>query len=312
MLSVVMITYKHELFIHKAIEGVLTQITNFDFELIIADDCSPDNTFQIVNELIANNNNRFCKVKYTRHEKNKGMMENFIWALSQSKSKYIALCEGDDYWIDNLKLQKQIELLEGDSKLSLSFHQAKKINEADQSSIIYPELKQNIFNSNNFFDIVTIPMASVLFRNNFSYPILKNHSHPDFILLCCLLSNGAAHYTDVVMSVYRVHEGGITFNQFNSSCLKIRIRELKIEAKLKVLDQIVSKEVGHLYVKHVLILLDNFDSEITTIEKIFYLFNCFIIPKRNCSYFLVYKKIVKNCIKNLFKTTSRKKFNPDF
>lgn len=296
-LSVVMITYKHEQFIKKSIEGVLMQKTDFDFELILADDCSPDNTSNIVNDLLAKNNNQRCNVKYTRHEKNKGMMGNFIWALSQSKSKYIALCEGDDYWIDEYKLQKQIDFLESDFDFSLCFHQAKKINIVDEKHTIYPEISGNVFKSNDFFDIVTIPMASVVFRNNIKLPFLDNHSHPDFILLCSLLSNGYAYFLNEVMSIYTVHEGGTTFNHFNPTYLKNRINELKIESNFKGYDKIVSKEIGNLYVKHVLLLVDNFEKNITKTELIQYLINCIKIPKRSTFYFNAYKKLIKSTIK---------------
>ena len=109
--SVVMITYGHENYITEAIEGVLMQQCDFDIELIIANDCSPDNTDFFIKKIIKEHPKAHL-IKYFKHEKNKGMLPNFIWALQQAKAKYIALCEGDDYWIDPLKLQKQVEFLE--------------------------------------------------------------------------------------------------------------------------------------------------------------------------------------------------------
>ncbi len=111
--SVVMITYLHEAFIAEAINGVLMQQCNFDVELIISDDCSPDNTKLVVESFKDHPN--FKWINYIRHDSNKGMMGNYIWALEQASGKYIALCEGDDYWIDPLKLQKQVEFLEQNS-----------------------------------------------------------------------------------------------------------------------------------------------------------------------------------------------------
>lgn len=109
--SVVMITYGHEKFIEKAIKGVFAQQTGFPVELIIADDHSPDRTAEVVRNAVAGAPDH-VKVLYTRHVKNKGMMPNFRWAVAQATGKYIALCEGDDYWIDPLKLQKQVRILE--------------------------------------------------------------------------------------------------------------------------------------------------------------------------------------------------------
>ena len=108
LLSVIMITYGHENFIEQAIKGVLIQECNFDFELIIANDCSPDNTDIIIKDIIANDP-RAGKIKYVRHNNNIGMMPNFIYALQSAKGKYIALCEGDDYWTLPSKLQKQVD-----------------------------------------------------------------------------------------------------------------------------------------------------------------------------------------------------------
>lgn len=116
--STVMITYNHEQYIKEAIEGILMQECNFKIELIIADDTSPDNTKLIVDDIIRNHE-RGHWIKYTRHPINKGMMHNFIWALDQTKGKYIALCEGDDYWIDPYKLQKQVDFLEKNEEYGL-------------------------------------------------------------------------------------------------------------------------------------------------------------------------------------------------
>lgn len=107
--SVVMISYKHAAFIREAIEGVLMQECDFGVELIIADDASPDSTSEVVKELASHPN--YDRVKYTKHATNKGMVDNFVWALNQAKGRYVALCEGDDYWTDPLKLQKQVDLM---------------------------------------------------------------------------------------------------------------------------------------------------------------------------------------------------------
>lgn len=109
--SVVMITYNHDKFIAEAIEGVLMQQANFPVELIIADDCSPDATSQVVQHYIDSHPNGGW-ISYHRHPSNKGMMSNLIWAFEQAKGDFIAVCEGDDYWIHPLKLQKQVDFLE--------------------------------------------------------------------------------------------------------------------------------------------------------------------------------------------------------
>lgn len=110
IVSVVMTTFGHEEYIKEAIEGVLMQDCNFNYELIIANDCSPDNTDGIVHEILKEHA-RAHFVKYTRHEDNLGMLSNFMWSLKEATGEFIAICEGDDYWIDPYKLQKQVNYL---------------------------------------------------------------------------------------------------------------------------------------------------------------------------------------------------------
>lgn len=113
-----MITYKHEAYIKEAIEGVLMQETNFDYELILSDDCSPDATEKIVREVI-DSHPKGNKIKYFRHEKNLGMQNNSRFAFQKCSGKYVAICEGDDYWIDPYKLQKQVDFLEKNNDYGL-------------------------------------------------------------------------------------------------------------------------------------------------------------------------------------------------
>lgn len=110
LVSVVMITYGHEHYIAEAIHGVLMQETDFEMELIIANDKSPDNTDAVVRKIISEHAKGNI-IKYTSHQENLGMIKNFNWTLNQTKGTYIAICEGDDYWTDPLKLQKQVSFL---------------------------------------------------------------------------------------------------------------------------------------------------------------------------------------------------------
>lgn len=111
MVSVCMLTYKHEKYIAEAIDGVLMQQANFDIELIITNDASPDKTDEIVKNYI-NTHHRGNWIEYFAHEINMGFLPNFIFTLQQCKGKYITFCSGDDYWVDSLKLQKQVDFLE--------------------------------------------------------------------------------------------------------------------------------------------------------------------------------------------------------
>ncbi|GEM_PF-1227951 len=119
-ISVVMITYGHERFIKEAINSVLSQNYEGIIELIISNDCSPDNTEEIIFSILNNHDkNSNININYLRPSKNLGIKGNFLWALSHVKTPYVAFCEGDDYWTDTEKLKKQIEVFEQNSYLDL-------------------------------------------------------------------------------------------------------------------------------------------------------------------------------------------------
>src|SRR5206468_1692068 len=107
--SVLMITYNHEAFISQAIESVLSQETDFDFELVIGEDCSPDATRRIVQSYERSYPHR---VRPLYHERNVGMGNNLLQSYQACSGDYIAVLEGDDYWSDRRKLQKQVNFME--------------------------------------------------------------------------------------------------------------------------------------------------------------------------------------------------------
>lgn len=118
IVSVCMITYNHEKYIAEAIEGVLMQKSTFSFELVIGEDCSIDKTREIC-ETYQKKFPHIIKL-LPKQEKNLGMMANFVNTLKECKGTYIALCEGDDYWTDPFKLQKQVDFLEANTDVSLT------------------------------------------------------------------------------------------------------------------------------------------------------------------------------------------------
>lgn len=121
--SVVTITYGHEKYITETLDGVLMQQYDGPVEFIIANDNSPDATDQVMKKyFLEKPAPRNFEIKYTKHETNKGVMSNFLWSLKQASGKYIALCEGDDYWIDPLKLQKQVVTLENNPTINICTH----------------------------------------------------------------------------------------------------------------------------------------------------------------------------------------------
>jgi glycosyltransferase involved in cell wall biosynthesis len=163
-----MITYNHEDYIAQAIEGVMMQQTTFPIELIIGEDCSTDNTHKICIEYQEKYPD---KIRLLLPVSNLGMMKNFITTLNACKGKYIALCEGDDYWIDPLKLQKQVDFLEQNDDYGMVSTLRKNFNQIN-SKMATPGLKFNEpFKTYTFEDVITksdieIPTLTTLIRRN--------------------------------------------------------------------------------------------------------------------------------------------------
>ncbi|MFB9864461.1 glycosyltransferase [Rufibacter immobilis] len=207
-----MITYNHGQFISDAIEGVLMQQTSFDYELVVGEDCSTDNTRAILLDYKKKYPN---KIRLLLPEKQLGMMSNFTTTLDACTGDYIALCEGDDYWIDSLKLQKQVDFLESHYEYVLSFHNAFLVNgkEGKQPTKTFFDYKKDDFMIEDLFKSWLIPTASVVFRRS------ALQTFPDWYLrapvgdtplFMILASSGRLKLLESVMSVYRNHPGGVT------------------------------------------------------------------------------------------------------
>lgn len=208
-ISVCMITYGHEKYIAQAIEGILMQEVDFDYELIIANDRSPDNTDEVVNSYL-NNHPKGSKIKYFSHQKNIGANRNFLFSVENATGEYIALCEGDDYWTDPLKLQKQVDFLEKNQKYVLCGHYIDKLN-------FKGEIQKNMnleslsFTQSEMYDI-HIPTLSAVFRNKLKNTIPEEFlisPTGDFLLWTYLGSFGDYYLMNSSMAVYREHIGGV-------------------------------------------------------------------------------------------------------
>lgn len=204
--SVCMITYGQEKFIAEAINGVLMQECDFEVELIIANDFSFDQTDSVIQNIIENHP-RASWIKYINQEINLGMMPNFVCAIQECKGKYIALCEGDDYWIDPLKLQKQVDLLEANPDYVMCFHQVELlkpnceiVNDFITKVPDHYETIETLACLGNY-----IHTPSVVFRNIIkSFPIEFRHSPVgDYFLYMLLAQHGKLKYIEEKMAVYR-------------------------------------------------------------------------------------------------------------
>lgn len=233
LLSVVMITYGQEKYISKAINSVLDQKCKFDYELIISNDCSPDDTEKIIFEIVKNHP-RGNLIKYLKPKKNLGMVHNFLFALNEAKSKYVALCEGDDYWTHELKLQKQVDFMELNLNYSMICHNAEIIYE-DKNRLSREFIKKRMSYDIEIEDIVNkwiIPTASVLFRREFAINLPSWYSEiysGDFSFSLILRHHGRIKFLNEKMSVYRVcYSGSSASSIYRKSSTFILEQHLKL------------------------------------------------------------------------------------
>lgn len=209
-LSVIMLTYNHEKYIAEAIEGVLLQKTNFGFELIVANDHSADGTEAIVEDY----RSRYPTiVKGYYNKKNIGPRFNFIKAYGKAGGEFIAMCEGDDYWTDPNKLQKQVDFLTSNPDYVLSFHDIKMIDDAgnpvDDNRI--PAERKRDYQKNELFGYY-LPTPTLVYRNVFTKlpSAFKKSDNGDTILQAFLTQWGKTKYMEEIESAFvRLHPGGL-------------------------------------------------------------------------------------------------------
>ncbi|MGX1642339.1 glycosyltransferase family 2 protein [Sphingobacterium sp. NPDC055431] len=238
--SVVMTTYGHEDFILKAINGVVSQEFNGVIELIIANDKSPDNTHQVVEKYIKENP---CPpnviIRYYNHEVNKGSIGNFLWIINQAKGRFLAVCEGDDFWICPHKLEKQVTFLTNNPEYSIVFSnvhvkiESGKFNQTNELTKV--EMNRE-YQGSEILENWTAHTSTFLIRNssemkNFEEFFKKhNFMYGDTPLFLYALTFGKGYGTIDYTSTYRRHEGGLT-NQVQDNNFYIKFINYLISIK---------------------------------------------------------------------------------
>ncbi len=223
LLTVCLITYNQVKYVRQAIDTILDQKVNFSWELVIADDYSTDGTREIIQEYKERHPQR---INLILQEKNVGPEENWLKLLSYPKSKYLIYTEGDDYFTDSAKLQKQVDYLETHKTVALCFHPTKVIYEdKSRPDEIFPSAEQR--HNKNILDLKDLLRAnfmetnSVMYRWRFSNGDIKevfpkNLMPGDWFLHILHAEQGKIGLIDEVMSVYRRHAGGIWWLSYNN------------------------------------------------------------------------------------------------
>ncbi len=216
--SVCVQTYNHAPYIIQALDGVLMQETDFDFEIIIGEDESSDGTRDICIHYAEQHPDRIRLFLRSREDvifidgRPTGRY-NFVENLRAARGEYIALLDGDDYWTDPRKLQKQADLLDAHPEYALCFHAVTQVNEVDggETKVLYPPGRKLSYRLEDIIKSNFIPNLSVMFRNRgmedlpdwfWEMPV------GDLALHVRNALHGDIGYIDEVMGVYRRHGGG--------------------------------------------------------------------------------------------------------
>lgn len=221
--TVYMINFNQERFIKEAVESVLMQECEFDFELLIADDCSTDNSKNILKNIIKNHP-KGKLINLIEKVRNLGMTRNFFETLILCSGEYIALCDSDDFWRDTQKLQKQIDFLEKNRDYVVSFHDVTLFDDRSiqlNRNYILKEVKRN-YDSNELINGAFLMPVTMCFRNVIK-EIPKEAfkvTNWDVFLISLLGEYGKAKFAyDIIPSGYRLHHNNIsgTLSEFKKN-----------------------------------------------------------------------------------------------
>lgn len=246
--SIFMLTYNQETFIAQAIEGVLMQKTNFRYQLVIGEDCSTDKT-RLICESFAK---KFpIKIKLLPNiGENIGLIANYMRTIKACDGKYIAICDGDDFWIDDRKLQKQVDFLEYYKDFSIVFSKVQRLYPDGRLHVNLLKFDKVEFDFEDLIKENMIPSVVAMFRNNqsqiFSLPPWIGHfPYGDWPTYLWTIRDGSKiGFLDEVTAVYRMDIGvSAAIRQKSSNIIKVNLNILKCILK----DETFAEHYGAVY-----------------------------------------------------------------
>lgn len=215
LVSICCLVYNHESFLRDCFNGFITQQITFPIEILVHDDASSDNSAGVIKEYTDKYPDLFKPIYQSENQYSKGV-DVFQLNAQRAIGKYIAVCEGDDYWTDPNKLQMQVDFLESHPDYSMCFHGAEEKNEGN----LYTDSEHNLVQDKDYtavdlLDHWIIPTASIVMRRECAFYPLKNPGkivYGDYFVFFSCLALGNVRGFSRKMSVYRVNQNSLTHN----------------------------------------------------------------------------------------------------
>lgn len=230
VVSVGIAAYNAENYIGQCLDNILNQKTNFKFVILINDDCSTDNTAKIIEEY----SNKYPEIiqpvyqKENQYSQGNSIIHNFIFP--SVKTKYFTVCDGDDYWCDEYKLQKQVDFMEAHPDYALCYHPAKMIYVDEEHEPVIIGLSKNE-NPQSYYELLKsnyITAGSIMYK--FKYIKEELHKLPkniypiDWFNHIIVAKHGKIGYLPDVMYVYRWHSQGISHTNSDNPAEEIHLK----------------------------------------------------------------------------------------
>lgn len=241
MVSICCLVYNHEKYLRKCLDGFIMQKTNFKYEMLIHDDASTDGSADIIREYEAKYPDIIKPIYQTENQYSKGVKISWKYQYPRAKGKYIALCEGDDYWTSKYKIQRQFDYMESHPEMGLCVHQVARYDEmsncyslqTDHSSDKDYTVDEVILGGGGLFGTNSIFLRT---RNLLAMPsCFDNKYMEDFQLVLYSTICGGCHYFRDVLSVYRTGVVG-SFTDRHKNNIDMQIGFCK--EKLRMLSEI--------------------------------------------------------------------------
>ena len=217
------LVYNHAPYLRDCFEGFVMQQTNFPFVAVVHDDASTDNSAAIIREYEQKYPHIFkpiYEIESIYRKGGFGAIDNvMLHAINATNAKYVAMCEGDDYWTDPYKLQKQVDFLEANPEYSMCFHGAEIKNETDTKVITTcQDVEDKEYFTNDIFPGWVVPTASVVYRRstiNSFHTLKQTHwmKYGDIVLFLKCTHTGRVWGMKEKMSVYRMTTNGAVVSQ---------------------------------------------------------------------------------------------------